>query len=92
MEVKDAVTTAKRYVSDLFAEEDLTNLGLEEIDFDESSDSWNVTLGFSRPWNSVHNTLTALTGDPRPSRTYKLIKIRDSDGKVISVTRPRYDD
>ena len=50
MEVKDAVRLAKEYVADLFEAEQITNVGLEEVVFDEPSDCWNVTIGFSRPW------------------------------------------
>ena len=51
MEVKQAVTMAKRYVIDLFEAEQITNVGLEEIEFDEMSNCWKVTIGFSRPWD-----------------------------------------
>lgn len=34
MEVKEAVTAAKKCIMDLFAEEGITNVGLEEIDLD----------------------------------------------------------
>ena len=34
MEVKQAVTMAKRYVIDLFEAEQITNVGLEEVEFD----------------------------------------------------------
>lgn len=87
MDVKQAVATAKQYVADLLADEGLTNLGLEEIEFDDSAESWNVTLGCSGAWNSVHNALTDLTGGPQPRRSYKAVRIRDSDGRVLSVTR-----
>lgn len=86
MDVKQAAATAKQYVADLLADEGLTNLGLEEIEFDDSAESWNVILGFSRPWNSVHNALTDLTGG-QPRRSYQAVRIRDSDGRVLSVTR-----
>ena len=34
MDVKEAVNTAKAYVAELFANEGLSNLGLEEVEFD----------------------------------------------------------
>ena len=47
MDVKEAVSIAKRYVTDLFAEEAITHVGLEEVVFDEQSGDWKVTIGFS---------------------------------------------
>jgi hypothetical protein len=86
MDVKDAVKVAKSYVIDLLADEGVLNVGLEEIEFDDSLDMWVVTLGFSRPWNSVRNTLTALTGEAAPKRSYRVLKVT-KDGKVMSFKR-----
>lgn len=87
MEVKEAVRAAKAYVSDLFAEESIINLGLEEVSFDDAAGTWDVTLGFSRPWNTIKNALTAISGDAATRRAYRVVEIRDSDGKVLSVKR-----
>ena len=80
MDVKEAVQVAKSYVIELFAEEGIVDVGLEEVDI-ELSDTWVVTIGFSRPWN--RNIGSVLGG--RPSRSYKAIRIQDGDGKVLSV-------
>ncbi len=86
MNVKDAVKAAKTYVADLLAEEGLSNLGLEEIEHNDADGTWDVTLGFSRPWNTVRNTLTALTGETVPKRAYRVVTVRD-DGEVLSIKR-----
>ena len=52
MDVKQAVETAKRYVGELFDQEGIKNLGLEEIELDHSGGEWRVTVGFSRPWTT----------------------------------------
>ena len=44
---KKAVTLAKQYVGQLFADEGVTNLGLEEVEFDDEIGVWRATLGFS---------------------------------------------
>lgn len=80
IDVKQAVDLAKRYVADLFAQEGVTNLGLEEVVYDETHDRWRITLGFSRPWDQ--RGLAAFAGVPR---TYKVITI-DQTGAVLSVT------
>jgi hypothetical protein len=85
MNVKEAIKLAKEYVADVFGDENLYNLGLEEVEFDESDQTWKVTVGFSRPWNTVRNALTALAGEPAARRTYKVVRIRDSDREVVSV-------
>ena len=85
MEVKDAVQLAKDYVADLFEAEQITDVGLEEIVFDEKSDSWNVTIGFSRPWDQK-GPLVAALAERRPARSYKVVRIHDRSLEVESVT------
>lgn len=78
MEVKEAVRTAKTYLEDLFAEEAIQDLGLEEIEF-EDTDVWKITLGFSRPWErSIFDT-------PKAARAYKVVAIDDGTGRILSV-------
>lgn len=87
MEVQDAVKLAKKYVADVFRDEEPTNIGLEEIEFDDKDSSWNVTIGFSRPWNSVKTSLAAITGETTKKRAYKIVRIRDDDGRMIAIKR-----
>ena len=84
MDVKAAVRTAKTYVADLFADEEIMNVGLEEVEFDEGQDRWNVTVGFSRPWDR-RNTVNAALGEGHPGRSYKVLQIADTDGRVLSL-------
>ena len=86
MDVKEAVKAAKGYVADLFADEGLTNLGLEEIERDDRTGIWRVTVGFSRPWNTVRTALTALSGEAAPKRAFRVVSIK-ADGTVVSVKR-----
>ena len=86
MDVKEVVKLSKQYVSDLFRDENLTNLGLEEIEYDDAGEIWYVTLGFSRPWDRDITGLGALTGAMKqPFRAYRVVKIRNTDGEVLSV-------
>ena len=80
MEVKEAVAAAKSCIMDLFAEEGISNVGLEEIDLDLGK-TWRVTIGFSRPWNNTIGTTLVGGAD----RSYKIIRINDKDGRIISV-------
>ena len=47
MDVKTASLMAKKYLIDLFEDEGISNVGLEEVEFDELSNSWRITIGFS---------------------------------------------
>lgn len=88
MEAKEAINIAKSEVANLFADEQISNLGLEEIEFSDSDDAWNVTVGFSRPWHAPGAAVADLLGPGR--RDYKVVKISDKNRKVISV-KNRFD-
>ena len=86
MDVKEAVFTAKSYVADLFEGEEVADVGLEEVKFDEHQGSWVVTVGFSRPWDISRNAVATMLRDKGPSRSYKVIQIADADGSVLSLS------
>lgn len=83
MDVKAAAQAALAYVADLFAEEQIGDLGLEEVEKDDRTDQWRITVGFSRPWERAGGAMVAITGQPRP-RSYKVLTI-DPDGTVVSL-------
>ena len=85
MDVKEAVKTAKEYLTDLYDGEQITNVGLEEVVFEDGSNSWKITIGFSRPWDHK-NALVATLADARSLRSYKVLSIKDDSGKVESLT------
>ncbi len=85
MNVKDAVTCAKQHIIELFAGENPTNVGLEEVEFDDQENIWLVTIGFSRPWDEPRNALAALAVSALPRRTYKIVRISNETGNVLSV-------
>ncbi len=88
MDVKEAVHTAKTYVAELFANEGVSNLGLEEVEFDEAGGAWKVTVGFSRPWDriAVPSAIAVMTQGPVSiPRSYKVVRVDDATGRVMSV-------
>jgi hypothetical protein len=86
MDVKQAVALAKQHTLDLFADENLSNIGLEEVEFDEMAREWLVTVGFSRPWDEApRNALSPLAGAAPMRRTYKVVRIADTSSRVLSV-------
>jgi len=86
MNVKDAVKKAIEYVAEIFQAEKPENIGLEEVFLNEDEEAWEVTVGFSRPWDypkqtGVIATLQALS----PKRQYKVVKINNETEKVKSI-------
>jgi hypothetical protein len=80
MDVKGAVGLAKRHVADLFSNEGVEDIGLEEVEHDDVQEVWRITIGFTRPWDRKYSTLL----NPAMRRSYKVVTI-DPDGKVLSV-------
>jgi hypothetical protein len=80
MEVKEAIARAKTYVSEVFGDEGISDVRLEEVEFDEAKDFWNITIGFFR---QPEESFDPLTG--RRSRMYKTVVLSDDTGKIISI-------
>ena len=84
MDVKQAVQTAKEHVAEIFSDEHIANVALEEVEFDEVDKLWAITIGFSRSWGRpAVEVMRALDGDS--ARTYKTVRIQDESGRVESV-------
>ena len=88
MDVKEAIAAAKSNISDIYADEHVTNLGLEEVEHIPSAGNWIVTLAFSRPWNTprtrAQEVLESLGASSSLKRSYKVITVAD-DGTVLSM-------
>jgi len=91
IDVKNAIQIALDYVSEVYWRESIRNLGLEEVEFDETSGVWEITVGFSREWDRQSEALPSplpdfytLPGNPL-ERTYKTVRIAAETGKVLSV-------
>lgn len=88
MEVKEVIRTALNYVSDIYSAENVSHIGLEEVEYDELNSQWNVTVGFARSWDFPPKSLIGTFADmsERPSgRTYKTVVVRDCDGQVTAI-------
>lgn len=84
MDVKEAAKLAKEYVADLFADEGIDNVGLEEIELGDDRRFWKVTVGFSRPWDHG-GVVTTVVGQTGLRRSYKVLRIDNASGNVASV-------
>ena len=84
MDVKQAAKLAKDYVADLFAEEGIGNLGLEEIELVADGHYWVVTVGFSRPWDQG-GLATITLGQRGLRRSFKVLRIDNQSRTVDSI-------
>ena len=94
MVAREAVQAAKDYILEVYGDEDIVEVGLEELEFlEEDSGVWQVTIGFRRKWQQPfdpgpppHEARDFLRSPkPRLARNYKTVRIRD-DGTVLSMT------
>ena len=102
MEVKQAVSKAKEYIADLLMDEGVANIGLEEVNFDDQSNCWLVTIGFTRQnigkisqgkkpvgLAGIYKDLDAAE---RSRRTYRVVKVADASGEATAMVKPEWAD
>ena len=88
MDVKEAAQTARQYVADVFADDDISYVALEEVEFDDGPDVWKITLSFLRPtgtMNKLDIIAPGLSQGENVRRSYKIVNVDDQSGRVISV-------
>lgn len=89
MEVREAVKIARDYVTHVYGDEDIREVGLDEVSFNHSEDVWEITIGFHRLRKSslVDTALGSLANSyaVAKEREYKAIRIKDSNGEVKSM-------
>ena len=85
MDVKEAVKSAIEHVSDLFELDSSSNLGLEEVVYTDHPAGWNITVGFSRPWDHQRSGIGSALQPMQPKRQYRVVKILET-GEIKSVT------
>lgn len=99
MEVKEAVKLAKAYVSGIFEDEKIREIGLEETEYLADKDQWSITVGFRRPFGrnpSEKRGAPAITfsldfdellkgSKVYEERWYKVIQIDNKSGDVVSM-------
>lgn len=88
MDMKQAVLKAKSVIHDLYVDEDIDEVGLEEVELDPAEGIWSITIGFRRPWSRAPRSESRTTGTMFSSyreRWYKTVRISDVDEKLLSV-------
>ena len=89
MNMREAVAAAKFHLAQLFQDENITNVGLEEIEYDEMRGQWRVTISFSRNWQPSQEDGKLSAAIARAAldrqRAHKVVTINNGDGQIVSV-------
>ena len=87
MDVTEAVALAREHVLNVFAGEQLCEVGLEELEFDADRELWWVTIGFTTPWRQTARPeeLPNDLFDTPVRRAYKAVKISDEDRHIVGL-------
>lgn len=91
IEVTQAVRLARQYANDFYQDEDIKNLGLEEVVFDDDSKEWRITLGYdsyrvktiakaANPYTAIGNLIGSGNIEKETLREYKTFRIGGDDG------------
>ncbi len=88
MDMIEAVQKAKKYINEIFADENIDHLGVEEVVFDNDNkeETWKITIGFFRPWHQREGLAAALSQFRWNKREFKVVKIDNRTGRIISMT------
>ncbi|WP_420463097.1 hypothetical protein [Candidatus Palauibacter sp.] len=86
MTAKEAITAAREHVQDLFRDEGIARVGLEELDFRDAPRAWDVTIGFTRRLPNPDSPMSSIAAALGASgeRVYKIVRISE-DGEIMSL-------
>jgi len=82
IEVKEAVARALEFLGDIYANEKLKDVRLEEVERDDRAPYWFVTLSYLKE-STPSNVAAAISGSS--GREYKVIKLNSENGEVVSM-------
>ena len=87
LNVREAVLKSRNFIKDLYVNEPIGEVRVEEIELEEHEGKWYVTIGFIRLWDRPSSAIAEARGKSKESnRVHKSVGIRDSDGEVVSMT------
>jgi len=78
IEVTQAVKIARGFFNEIYQDEDIQNLMLEEVVIDEDSNEWRITFGYDSHISKEANTIFSEKTIDKILRVYKRIHI-DAD-------------
>lgn len=85
IDVKEAVRKAKEYISELYHDEEIMHVGLEEVEFDYEDSKWNITIGFARAWDGAGGKDPITKEGKLSPRNFKVVRIDEGNGSVVSI-------
>ncbi len=86
VKVKDAIGIAKSYLTDIFSDEGIEKIGLEEVSYDDENQQWLITVGFSRPWDQAEIDRVESESGRWSTRYQELMDLRKRTYKVVVVS------
>ncbi|MCJ2060952.1 hypothetical protein MKL09_31085 [Methylobacterium sp. J-048] len=85
VDVKQAVAKARDYLKAVFSDEQISELRLEEVEFDKRDDAWLITFGLLRPGSENLARFGAVPGGTMLNRTYKVVRIPNDENELPSI-------
>jgi hypothetical protein len=83
MDVKQAIETAKATLRDVFADDILGAVKLEEVEYEPSADTSAITLSFQRQFEHTDTALDTMPQIATRNTTMKIVRVPNaSDGPV----------
>ena len=78
---KEAVAEASQFIRDLLGDS-ISDLLLEELEYDDGANRWTVTLSYARPAAAGDNVIVMLS--PK-TRVYKKVQVDANTGMPLSM-------
>lgn len=84
--VKEAVATAIQEVKDLFSDQQIMSVLLEEVDRN-SNENYLITIGFDRPsrGKNLSSALLGISNSEMRERVYKVVCVDKHTSEVLSI-------
>ena len=80
IEVTQAIKLARQLFNELYQDEDIQNLMLEEVVLDDDSNDWRITFGYDTPISKETNHIFSKQIIDKILRVYKRIHIDAESG------------
>lgn len=85
--VKTAVSNAMLFIRELYADNQIKGVLLEEVEFSEPANQWLITIGFTISKTRENSSALAdlILPERESTRKYKIVHIDAQSGKAISM-------
>ena len=80
IEVTQAIKLARRFFNEIYQDEAIQNLMLEEVVIDDDSNEWRITFGYDSHIGKEANTIFSEKITSKTPRVYKKIHIDADEG------------